>query len=221
MKKILMLFAVAVMFVSNSDAQSLKGLFKKVTEKVDQGVDASSDFVDGLKSSFTNKTSSSSTLEQKNLVGTWTYQGVACKLETDDMLLALTSDAVAPTLEQAADAQLLKLGAKPGVSSVTFNSDGTCVITVNNYDVPATYSVKEGNKVTMSFLLGQVNATVDVEYNGSSLKALTQADKLLDIIKKLTAKGGSINSEATNAIKMLSTLVEGYDGLKLGLKLSK
>ena len=216
-----MLFALTVMFVSNSDAQSLKGLFKKVTEKVDQGVEASSDFVDGLKSSLTSKSSSSSTLEQKNLVGTWTYQGVACKLETDDMLLALTSDAVAPTLEQAADAQLLKLGAKPGVSSVTFNSDGTCVITVNNYDVPATYSVKDGNKVTMSFLLGQVNATVDVEYNGSSLKALTQADKLLDIIKKLTAKGGSINSEAANAIKMLSTLVEGYDGLKLGLKLSK
>lgn len=216
-----MLFAVAVMFVSSSDAQSLKGLFKKVTEKVDQGVEASSDFVDGLKSSLTSKSSSSSTLKQKNLVGTWTYQGVACKLETDDMLLALTSDAVAPTLEQAADAQLLKLGAKPGVSSVTFNSDGTCVITVNNYDVPATYSVKDGNKVTMSFLLGQVNATVDVEYNGSSLKALTQADKLLDIIKKLTAKGGSINSEAANAIKMLSTLVEGYDGLKLGLKLSK
>ena len=221
MKKILMLFALTVMFVSNSDAQSLKGLFKKVTEKVDQGVDASSDFVDGLKSSLTSKSSSSSTLKQKNLVGTWTYQGVACKLETDDMLLALTSDAVAPTLEQAADAQLLKLGAKPGVSSVTFNSDGTCVITVNNYDVPATYSVKDGNKVTMSFLMGQVNATVDVEYNGSSLKALTQADKLLDIIKKLTAKGGSINSEAANAIKMLSTLVEGYDGLKLGLKLSK
>lgn len=216
-----MLFALTVMFVSNSDAQSLKGLFKKVTEKVDQGVDASSDFVDGLKSSLTSKSSSSSTLKQKNLVGTWTYQGVACKLETDDMLLALTSDAVAPTLEQAADAQLLKLGAKPGVSSVTFNSDGTCVITVNNYDVPATYSVKDGNKVTMSFLMGQVNATVDVEYNGSSLKALTQADKLLDIIKKLTAKGGSINSEAANAIKMLSTLVEGYDGLKLGLKLSK
>ena len=216
-----MLFALTVMFVSNSDAQSLKGLFKKVTEKVDQGVEASSDFVDGLKSSLTSKSSSSSTLEQKNLVGTWTYQGVACKLETDDMLLALTSDAVAPTLEQAADAQLLKLGAKPGVSSVTFNSDGTCVITVNNYDVPATYSVKDGNKVTMSFLLGQVNATVDVEYNGSSLKALTQADKLLDIIKKLTAKGGSINSEAANAIKMLSNLVEGYDGLKLGLKLSK
>lgn len=216
-----MLFALTVMFVSNSDAQSLKGLFKKVTEKVDQGVEASSDFVDGLKSSLTSKSSSSSTLKQKNLVGTWTYQGVACKLETDDMLLALTSDAVAPTLEQAADAQLLKLGAKPGVSSVTFNSDGTCVITVNNYDVPATYSVKDGNKVTMSFLLGQVNATVDVEYNGSSLKALTQADKLLDIIKKLTAKGGSINSEAANAIKMLSTLVEGYDGLKLGLKLSK
>lgn len=216
-----MLFALTVMFVSNSDAQSLKGLFKKVTEKVDQGVEASSDFVDGLKSSLTSKSSSSSTLEQKNLVGTWTYQGVACKLETDDMLLALTSDAVAPTLEQAADAQLLKLGAKPGVSSVTFNSDGTCVITINNYDVPATYSVKDGNKVTMSFLLGQVNATVDVEYNGSSLKALTQADKLLDIIKKLTAKGGSINSEAANAIKMLSTLVEGYDGLKLGLKLSK
>ena len=216
-----MLFALTVMFVSNSDAQSLKGLFKKVTEKVDQGVEASSDFVDGLKSSLTSKSSSSSTLKQKNLVGTWTYQGVACKLETDDMLLALTSDAVAPTLEQAADAQLLKLGAKPGVSSVTFNSDGTCVITVNNYDVPATYSVKDGNKVTMSFLLGQVNATVDVEYNGSSLKALTQADKLLDIIKKLTAKGGSIDSEAANAIKMLSTLVEGYDGLKLGLKLSK
>lgn len=216
-----MLFALTVMFVSNSDAQSLKGLFKKVTEKVDQGVEASSDFVDGLKSSLTSKSSSSSTLKQKNLVGTWTYQGVACKLETDDMLLALTSDAVAPTLEQAADAQLLKLGAKPGVSSVTFNSDGTCVIKVNNYDVPATYSVKDGNKVTMSFLLGQVNATVDVEYNGSSLKALTQADKLLDIIKKLTAKGGSINSEAANAIKMLSSLVEGYDGLKLGLKLSK
>ncbi len=216
-----MLFAVAVMFVSSSDAQSLKGLFKKVTEKVDQGVEASSDFVDGLKSSFTPKSSSSSTLEQKNLVGTWTYQGVACKLETDDMLLALTSDAVAPTLEQAADAQLLKLGAKPGVSSVTFNSDGTCVITVNNYNVPATYSVKDGNKVTMSFLLAQVNVTVDVEYNGSSLKALTQADKLLDIIKKLSAKGGSIDSEAANAIKMLSTLVEGYDGLKLGLKLSK
>lgn len=216
-----MLFALTVMFVSNSDAQSLKGLFKKVTEKVDQGVEASSDFVDDLKSSLKSKSSSSSTLKQKNLVGTWTYQGVACKLETDDMLLALTSDAVAPTLEQAADAQLLKLGAKPGVSSVTFNSDGTCVITVNDYDVPATYSVKDGNKVTMSFLLGQVNATVDVEYNGSSLKALTQADKLLDIIKKLTAKGGSINSEAANAIKMLSNLVEGYDGLKLGLKLSK
>ena len=222
MKKSLLLFVIAVMFVPSVNAQSWKSLLNKVADKVTEGASSSSDLVDGLSSVLSSAVSGTKTLKGSDLVGTWTYRGVACKLESDDVLMKLASGTLASKIEEAADAQIQKLGVKPGSSSVTFNSDGTCVVSVKGYDINATYSVKENNRVALYFVMGQISTYVDVEYDGSNLSALCDADKLLAIIKKLSSSGGAkIDSESMNAINLLSTLVDGYNGLKLGMKLSK
>ena len=222
MKKSLLLFVVAAMLSAGGNAQSLKNLFNKVANKVTEGTGSSSDVVSGIASALLGSESTTSALSQDDIIGSWTYSGSACKLVTDDLLMSMAADAVQVKVEEVADVQMKKVGVVPGVTSVRFSEDGSCGIMVKGYEVAATYTVKNGGKVGLSFLMGQVNTTVDVVREGSTIKILCDADKLLEVIKKVIDKSGEkVDSEALSAINLLSTLVEGYDGLKLGMKLTK
>ena len=57
--------------------------------------------------------------------------------------------------------------------------------------------------------------TAAVSATSSQLDLLFQADKLLELIGKLTS------SSSNSTLKTIGTLVNQYDGMKLGLELKK
>lgn len=221
MKKSLLLLAVALMFATGGSAQSLKGLFNKVSNKVSQGIDASSDFVDDFASALTSKKSSAKVTD-KSIEGTWTYKGVACEFNTDDMLLKFASEALSTKIEDTANGYMAKFGINPNVTTVTFNSDGTCVLTILGQEVSANYTLEDGNTILFSVLFNQINVRCNVFYEGSTICIMSDADKLLSIVKGLISQNQiSLDSEAMSTLSTMSSLIEGYDGMKLGLKLQR
>ena len=55
---------------------------------------------------------------------------------------------------------------------------------------------------------------------GSSMSFLFNADKLLDALKSLTGLASKINTN-TSYISSILSLLENYDGLKVGFELTK
>lgn len=186
-----------------SSAQSLKDLLKKATDN---------EAVKNVVESVTGKTL------PVDVKGTWTYSGTAVKLESDDLLKSTAATLAASQVEDKLDEYVSKIGIKAGTFSFTFNEDNTFVATVLGKSFNGTYTLSEDYK-TMSLQFGKTIGlkpfTASVSATSTQLNLLFQADKLLELLGKLT----STSSNAT--LKTIGTLVNQYDGMQLGLELQK
>lgn len=186
-----------------SSAQSLKDLLKKATDN---------EAVKNVVESVTGKTL------PVDVKGTWTYSGTAVKLESDDLLKSTAATLAASQVEEKLDEYVSKIGIKAGTFSFTFNEDNTFVATVLGKSFNGTYTLSEDYK-TMSLQFGKTIGlkpfTASVSATSTQLNLLFQADKLLELLGKLT----STSSNAT--LKTIGALVNQYDGMQLGLELQK
>ena len=186
-----------------SSAQSLKDLLKKATNN---------EAVKNVVESVTGKTL------PVDVKGTWTYSGTAVKLESEDLLKSTAATLAASQVEEKLDEYVSKIGIKAGTFSFTFNEDNTFVATVLGKSFNGTYTLSEDYK-TMSLQFGKTIGlkpfTASVSATSTQLNLLFQADKLLELLGKLT----STSSNAT--LKTIGTLVNQYDGMQLGLELQK
>lgn len=186
-----------------SSAQSLKDLLKKATDN---------EAVKNVVESVTGKTL------PVDVKGTWTYSGTAVKLESEDLLKSTAATLAASQVEEKLDEYVSKIGIKAGTFSFTFNEDNTFVATVLGKSFNGTYTLSEDYK-TMSLQFGKTIGlkpfTASVSATSTQLNLLFQADKLLELLGKLT----STSSNAT--LKTIGTLVNQYDGMQLGLELQK
>lgn len=186
-----------------ASAQSLKDLLKKATDN---------ETVKNVVESVTGKTL------PVDVKGTWTYSGTAVKLESDDLLKSTAATLAASQIEDKLDEYVSKIGIKAGTFSFTFNEDNTFVATVLGKSFNGTYTLSEDYK-TISLQFGKTiglkpfNASVSA--TSTQLNLLFQADKLLDLLGKLTA------SSSNTTLKTIGTLVNQYDGMQLGLELQK
>ena len=206
MKKVLSIILMAgslCLAGQTASAQSLKDLLKKATDN---------ETVKNVVESVTGKTL------PVDVKGTWTYSGTAVKLESDDLLKSTAATLAASQIEDKLDEYVSKIGIKAGTFSFTFNEDNTFVATVLGKSFNGTYTLSEDYK-TISLQFGKTiglkpfNASVSA--TSTQLNLLFQADKLLDLLGKLTA------SSSNTTLKTIGTLVNQYDGMQLGLELQK
>ena len=150
--------------------------------------------------------------------GTWTYSGTAVKFESDDLLKSTAASLAASQVEEKLDQYVAKVGIKPGTFSFTFKEDNTFTATVKGKPFNGTYTLSEDYK-TLSLQFGKTiglkpfNAAVSA--TSGQLDLLFQADKLLELLGKLTA------SSSNSTLKAIGGIVNQYDGMKLGLELKK
>ena len=157
-------------------------------------------------------------LSKGDIKGTWNYTGSAVKLESEDILKTAAAGAAATQIEKKLDEYLTKAGLKTGTFSFTFNEDNTFYTTVKRKNFNGTYTLSEdGNTLNLKYgkTLGSTGITATAQINASTFELLFKADKLLDLIGKLTA-----NTNNTT-LKTIGTLAGQYDGLKIGLELQK
>lgn len=216
MKKILSVIALSVAFVATAPAQGiLGGLLGGNSQNSDSTLGAIGNILTGLAGTVYSAPIS--------LNGTYTYNGVACSASSSEgnVLTNLAGTAVTAGMESKADEYLAKVGIKPGAMTFTFNAeDNSFVLNCGPLALPGTFKVGDGEKTvtltfgkTMKFLC--MTGTLESSLTGA--KMLFTADKLLSLMKSISAKLGEKSSE----IKAIAGLADGYDQFRVGFKLAK
>ena len=169
-----------------------------------------------LGSVLTNLLGGSSAVTASDLQGTWTYRKADCVFETQNLLLKAGGEMAAAKIESQLESQLGKVGITPGACSFTFNSDGTYVATIGQYNLTGNYTLNtKSNTLTMTYLAGIGRISPKVVKTGASISLLFEGDKLLSMVQKV----GKLTSNST--VNSLSTLINSYDGMLVGMQLSK
>lgn len=169
-----------------------------------------------LGSVLTNLLGGSSAVTASDLQGTWTYRKADCVFETQNLLLKAGGEMAATKIESQLESQLGRVGITPGACSFTFNSDGTYVATIGQYNLTGNYTLNtKSNTLTMTYLAGIGRISPKVVKTGASISLLFEGDKLLSMVQKV----GKLTSNST--VNSLSSLINSYDGMLVGMQLSK
>lgn len=172
--------------------------------------------VSALGSVLTSLLGGSSAVTASDLQGTWTYRKADCVFETQNLLLKAGGEMAATKIESQLESQLGKVGITPGACSFTFNSDGTYVATIGQYNLTGNYTLNtKSNTLTMTYLAGIGRISPKVVKTGASISLLFEGDKLLSMVQKV----GKLTSNST--VNSLSSLINSYDGMLVGMQLSK
>lgn len=159
------------------------------------------------------------TVSERDLVGTWTYNGVSCVFESQNFLAQAGGVAASSALEAKIDEQLKRYGISKGVTRFTFNADKTFTATLNGRNMSGTYSLDPSAKtLRLQFVGGLLNLQPQVVRNGNGIALLFESDKLLGILGTASSLLGKMGN---NNLSLVSSLLGNYQGMRIGLKLSK
>ena len=205
MKKIftILLTAGAACLISETaSAQSLKDLFSK----------------DNIKGVVENVTGLDLSKDEAVITGTWQFSGTAVELESKDILKKAAAKLAVETIEKKLDETIAKIGITPGLFAFTFNEDKSFIVGFKKKEIKGTYTLSDDKKkLTLTFgrftKLGTMEVVTDL--GSKELELMFKADNLLELLGKITSEGNS------DSMKALSTLVGAYEGINLGLELSK
>ena len=168
--------------------------------------------VSGLLGSVLN---AFTTVNEETIIGTWNFKGSAFVFESEKALASLGSNTIASQVEAKVDQYLGKLNIKPGMCTITFNEDKTCVFTTGKRTLNGTYEFDPETKQLKLSYAGLLSTTAYLVYDAGTINIVYQSDGLLRILKAI----GSMNQNGTLAL--LNTLLDQYDGLRIGMAFTK
>lgn len=206
MKRKVTLFAVVLLWTTtifSSQAQSLKDLFNSST----------------VKESVSNLISGINGIKQSDLQGTWTYISPACSFISEDLLKKAGGAIVANEVNEKLSGIYTKIGITPSKFGYTF-ADSTFINKFMGKNSKGIYTFNDKDQeLNLQYqIAGLINigkTAAKVEKSGSNIKLLFNADKLLQVLTKLS----SISKSST--IKAIGSIAESYDGMLIGFELSK
>jgi len=186
MKKLIAIFFATALFAASAGAQNVLG---GILNAIGGG---------NVGETITNVLSSV-TGASTNLVGTWTYGGVAAAVRSDNILSTVAGNAAVSTIESKADEILGKAGVVPGAATFTFNQDGTFSLKAGKLPaITGTYT-QDGNNVTFSFGKSlqflKLNGTVSTASGGCKIlfngeRFMTFAQRVIEFAKKISTSAG-------------------------------
>lgn len=232
MKKVFVLaFVATCCFATNVAAQSgLSSLLSKAF-----GANADSSKVESATNAVSNVLGSllgnSLPVTDDMLVGTWSYTSVACVLSGDEALSNIGGALGSSKIEETLNGYLSRVGLKEGSCFFTFASDSSCVFKVAGKEIKGKYTFDANEKKLQLKFYSRLNMTADVAYNLNTLNIVFNADKLLSLVKSVTSKvagssksgskASSLLGGSSSALSSVSSILENYDGMMLGMKLKK
>lgn len=196
MKRLLILAAALVMSVG-VQAQSLK------------------DILGGLVGAIKENTTT-----EQTIVGEWSYSKPALALRSDNVLAQAGSSLMVGTIEKKIATYYEKVGLKAGSAAISLTEDKQFKLTMGKRTLRGTYEFDSAtNALTLNFTtktsvkIGKI--TGEAQLSGGDLKLLFAADKMLKIIKGLSAVSNN------SSIAAISKVAEQYDGMSLGMTFAK
>lgn len=153
-------------------------------------------------------------LNEKNLVGTWTYSEPCTVLESEDVLSNIGGKVIESKVEAQQKKVLEKIGFKPGKVVLVLNADKSGSMTVGKRTTNFTWEVDESDlKLTFLARAHSINAKL----TGGNLQLAMNADKMLGLLNSTMSAVGNLSS----SMGVLSSLLSNYKGLYLGLMFTK
>lgn len=227
MKKILATLSALVLIASVANAQSgLGGLLGKIfggnkTENTESTEGTIASAAGSILESVLGTVISKAV--PVSLPGTWTYNGIASAIETENALTTLAASTYKEKLETKLDGYLQKVGIVPGVATITFNTDNTFTIASATKTVASgTYTYDTQSKEIV-MKLGKVYSYMTMEgtvtATATGVQVLFDANKFLAFAKKaIKVVGAGKDNSTLNTVAKLSDQVTG---LQLGFDMVK
>ena len=151
-----------------------------------------------------------------SLVGDWEYSRPCMVFESDNVLSAVGTSAMASKGESYLQKGLAKAGFSAGDVTLSFSSDGTTGIVVAGKSVSGVYSV-DGSEMTITYngVLSGVSksVTANVVVSGEEMRVSMSAQKLLTLVQTVSATASSANT----TLSTVSSLFSSVDGMYVGL----
>lgn len=153
-------------------------------------------------------------LNEKNLVGTWTYSEPCVVLESDNVLSNIGGKVIENKVEAQQKKVLEKIGFTPGKVVMVLNEDKSGTMTVGKRTSKFTWAV-EDSELKLTFLAR--THTINAKITGGKLQLAMNADKMLGLLNSTASAVSGLSS----SMGALSKLISNYKGLYLGLMFTK
>ncbi|MCD8387463.1 MAG: DUF4923 family protein [Bacteroidales bacterium] len=205
-KSCLILILAAVMLSSC-------GSYKSSSSSSDSS--GSQSLVSSLLSSLVGN---STTVTPKRLSGTWKYSSPECRFTSENALTQAGGAVAANTIEGKLTDVYSKIGISASSCSFTFDEDGNCSMTLGGRTIKGTYTLdSDARELKIRSTTGLISFTAQVYYSYSTLTLLFDWERMLSLVKMVTAFTG----QGSSTISALSSLLNQYDGMMVGMNLKK
>ncbi|MCH5318771.1 MAG: DUF4923 family protein [Paramuribaculum sp.] len=165
---------------------------------------------------------SSDKVSVADMAGTWNYSSPAVSFKSENLLMKAGGSAAASTIES----KLAPYYKTAGIESMvlTVNSDSTFTMKVKAITLKGTISAVTDKESQANFVfnfqaLGKISVgkmdTYVTMTGKNSMNLLFDVSKLVDILSKVATLSGN------STIKGVTSLLNNYDGICAGFKLSK
>lgn len=164
-----------------------------------------------------NNVIGSATFSQADLCAhTWKYSKPGCAFTSENLLAKAGGEIAASKVEEDLSKYYSKFGFSKSNTYFTFKTDGTFAAKIDGKSWNGTYTFDEKtHAIQLKGLLLSASGFTTRTANGISL--LFEQKKLLTLIKTLS----KLNLTGSTTMSAVSSIVDSYDGVRIGFEMTK
>lgn len=164
-----------------------------------------------------NNVIGSATFSQADLCAhTWKYSKPGCAFTSENLLAKAGGEIAASKIEEDLSKYYSKFGFSKSNTYFTFKTDGTFAAKIDGKSWNGTYTFDEKtHAIQLKGLLLSASGFATRTTNGISL--LFEQKKLLTLVKTLS----KLNLTGCTTMSAVSSIVDNYDGVRIGFEMTK
>ena len=168
-------------------------------------------------SGILNNVIGSATFSQADLCAhTWKYSKPGCAFTSENLLAKAGGEIAASKIEKDLSKYYSKFGFSKSNTYFTFKTDGTFAAKIDGKSWNGTYTFDEKtHAIQLKGLLLSASGFATRTANGISL--LFEQKKLLTLVKTLS----KLNLTGSTTMSAVSSIVDNYDGVRIGFEMTK
>ena len=209
----------AVQEASLSELMPVKKTTKKTSKKTSKKKTTTSSSSTGssIISGILNNVIGSATFLRADLCAhTWKYSKPGCAFTSENLLAKAGGEIAANKIEEDLSKYYNKFGFSKSNTYFTFNTNGTFAAKIDGKSWSGTYTFDEKtHAIQLKGLLLSASGFATRTTNGISL--LFEQKKLLTLIKTLS----KLNLTGSTTMSAVSSIVDNYDGVRMGFEMTK
>lgn len=209
----------AVQEASLSELMPVKKTTKKTSKKTSKKKTTTSSSSTGssIISGILNNVIGSATFSQADLCAhTWKYSKPGCAFTSENLLAKAGGEIAASKIEEDLSKYYSKFGFSKSNTYFTFKTDGTFAAKIDGKAWNGTYTFDEKtHAIQLKGLLLSASGFATRTTNGISL--LFEQKKLLTLVKTLS----KLNFTGSTTMSAVSSIVDNYDGVRVGFEMTK